>query len=616
MDSHIITINDIEAVSLFSRGSTEIFKTGQWSSKKPFYAEKISPCMETCPAGNNIPGFLSLAAEKDFDHALELLLQENPLPGVCGRVCYHPCQTKCNRTQFDEAVEIRSLERITAEFGSAVPEMFSAAASNPKSIAVIGSGPAGLAAAYFLARFGHRVKIFEKHDEPGGVLRYGIPDYRLPKDVLKKEISRIISLGIDIETNVKVDRKMLNNIKSAHDFLFLSVGAWIPRKAGAPGENSGDVLHGLDFLSDKNKWDKYRDKRHVVVIGGGDVAVDVARTALRLCAPGVRVTMAAPEALDDFPAISESIKEAREEGIKMVGRYRPAEFITADRGLEYVRMSRTKVHKDPQTGIYKMMPARGKDLILEADLAIVAIGQIPDVDPFAAEILEGDSGKVYVNEFGMTRIGGIYAGGDLIRQRPAVVDAIASGKKAALAMHLQASGYKAEETFSALRLGAGGSLSLQAYMEIEQFQISNFEFRIPAEGKPVEGATGYPLAGVPVNGQQLKQLKSVVQFSELNTLLYKKTPPLRGEKAPPKLRTGGFEEVNKGLDLSNAVEEAKRCFYCGKCTRCDLCFLLCPDISIIKNGDDGYSVKTDYCKGCGICASTCPRHVIEMGGGQ
>jgi len=606
MDSRTITIKDIEAVSLFSRGSTEIFKTGQWSSKKPFYVEKISPCREACPAGNDISGFLSLAAEKDFDNALEALLQENPLPGVCGRVCYQPCQAKCNRGQYDEAVEIRSLERITAESGFAVPKMFSSVASDPKNIAVIGSGPAGLAAAYFLARFGHRVKIFEKLGEPGGVLKYGIPDYRLPKNILKKEINRIIALGIDIETNVNIDGKMLDNIKSAYDFLFLSIGAWIPRIAGASGENMQDVLYGLDFLSDRNNWGRYANKRHVVVIGGGDVAVDVARVALRLCAPGVKVTMVAPEALDDFPAIPENIKEAREEGVKMIGRYKPAEFIVTDRGLQHIRLSRTKVRKDPKTGIYTMTPARGKDLVLEADLAIVAIGQTSDVESFPSEILDGDYGKVFVNEFGMTRIGGIYAGGDLIRQRPAVVDAIASGKKAAIAMHLQTSGVKSEEIMPMLQLGAGSSLSLQAYMDAGR-KIRDEEF------KPFEPFKQFkPLEQL----EPFKPFKTVVQFSELNTLLYRKVPPRFGEKTPPKLRIQGFEEVNKGLDISNAVEEAKRCFYCGKCTRCDLCFLLCPDISIIKAGNDGYTVKTDYCKGCGICATTCPRHVIEMGGGQ
>jgi NADPH-dependent glutamate synthase beta subunit-like oxidoreductase len=605
MDSHVLTIKDIEAVSLFSRGSTEIFKTGQWSSKKPFYVEKISPCREACPAGSDISGFLSLAAEKDFDHALEALLQENPLPGVCGRVCYHPCQAQCNRGQYDQAVEIRGLERITAELGFAVPKMFGPLSSHPKKIAVIGSGPAGLSAAYFLALFGHRVKIFEKRGEPGGVLRYGIPDYRLPKNILKKEINRIIALGIDIETAVNINRKMLDNIKSEYDFLFLSPGAWIPRKTGTQGEDAEDVLYGLDFLSDRNNWGKYKHKKDVTIIGGGDVAVDVARVALRLCAPGVKVTLVAPEAFDDFPAIPENTKEAREEGIKMIGRYKPAEFILTDRGLTHIRFSRTKIRKDPQTGIYTMMPARGKDLVLETDLAITAIGQVPDVESFPTEILDGNSGRVYVNEFGMTRIGGIYAGGDLIRQRPAVVDAIASGKKAALAMHLQASGGIGEEILSMLQLGAGTSLSFQSYMDYvgETVKTQNI-----ASLHTTEGLTA--LQGQPPD------LKKVAQFSQLNTLLYRKTSPHFGEKIPAKLRRENFEEVNKGLDIPSALEEAKRCFNCGKCTRCDLCFLLCPDISIIKAGNDGYSVKTDYCKGCGICATSCPRQVIEMGGGQ
>lgn len=575
-----MNLQDVEPLTPCARGTTTIFKTGQWSQKKPFYMEKVSPCREACPAGSDIPSFLSFAAEGDFDYALELLLQENPLPCVCGRVCYHPCQTECNRGQFDQEVEIRSLERAIAEFGSAVPKTMSAPGHSPQSIAIIGSGPAGLSCAYFLARFGHKVKIFEKNKEPGGVLRYGIPDYRLPKGVLRKEINRILSLGIDLESGINVDRKMLDNIRSRHDTLFLSIGTWIPRRVGAQNENSKDVLHGLDFLADRNSRGAHRDKKRVVVIGGGDVAVDVARTALRVCARDVKVTMVAPEALDEFPAIPESIKEALEEGIEIIGGYRPSEFKGTE-SLEYVRLAPAKVDKDPRTGMYRMLPAKGKDLVLDADFAIVAIGQIPDSELFRDGLLDEESHKVYVNEFGMTTAERVYAGGDLIRQRPAVVDAIASGKRAALAIHLGAQACDTEEIIPPLRLGAGSSLSMQSYIE-----------------------------------EAHMDLKRVVQFSELNTLLFRRTPPYIEKTVSPGARVQGFREVRKGLERVNAVEEAKRCFNCGRCIQCDLCFLLCPDISIIKTGTSRYEVDADYCKGCSICATTCPRHVIEMGDGR
>jgi NADPH-dependent glutamate synthase beta subunit-like oxidoreductase len=568
---------DAELLVPCASATTAIFKTGQWSPKKPFYMEKVSPCREACPAGTDIPRLLAFAAIGDFDRALQLILQENPFPGVCGRVCYHPCQTACNRGQFDEGVQIRSLERAIATLGSAAPEVISGSGHRPESVAIIGSGPAGLSCAYFLARLGHKVTVFEKQKKAGGVLRYGIPRYRLPKDILKDEINRILSLGIDLKCGVAVDRKMLDAIKSEHDAVFVSTGAWVSRLSGAHNEDSKDVLHGLDFLADINKKSKYQEKKRVVVIGGGDVAVDVARTALRICVAGVKVTMIAPEALGEFPAIVESIEEAAEEGIEMKGGYRPAEF-RRTRGVQHVRMVPTKVRKDPKTGIYRMLSVGGKDLVLDADLVIVAIGQIPDIDFLGEGLFDKGSNKIYVNDFGMTPTERIYAGGDVIRQRPAVVDAIASGKRAALAIHVEALGGERETIIPPLRIGAGSSLSLQAHLEHEQID-----------------------------------LKNVVQFSDLNTLVYRRTPPHPGKKAQAASRIRGFGEVTKGLDQTSAIDEAKRCFNCGRCIQCDLCFLLCPDISIAKTEANGYEVNADYCKGCSICANTCPRHVIEMG---
>ena len=571
---------DAEALVPCASGTTAIFKTGQWSPKKPFYMEKASPCREACPAGTDIPRLLSFAAKGDFDSALELILQENPFPGVCGRVCYHPCQSACNRGQFDEEVQIRSLERAAAKYGSGAPHMISTSGYRPQKIAIIGSGPAGLSCAYFLARFGHKVNVFEKRKEVGGVLRFGIPRYRLPKDVLRRETDRILSLGINLKCAVTVDRKVLETINSEHDALFLSAGAWSPRRSGAQNENSRDVLYGLDFLADRNKGSKYQKKKRILVVGGGDVAVDVARTALRVCAPGVKVTMVAPEAPEEFPAIAESIEEAREEGIEMIGGYRPVEFKKTGR-LQHIRMIRTKVRKDPQTGIYKMLSARGQDLVVDADLAIVSIGQIPETDFLGDGLFERESNRIYVNEFGMTPAERIDAGGDMIRQRPAVVDAIASGKRAALAIHVDALGGTHEATIHPLRIGAGSSLSIQAYIE---------------------------------NGQV--DIKRVIQFAELNTLVYRRTAPHSGKKAVPLSRIRGFDEVRKGLEKADAIEEAKRCFNCGRCVQCDLCFLLCPDISIMKIDDNRYEVNADYCKGCSVCAATCPRHVIEMRDGR
>ncbi len=451
---------DYASIIPISRGTTEIFKTGRWTLGKPAYREKVSPCREACPAGTDIPEVLALAAKGRLDEALASLLAENPLPGVCGRVCYHPCQDKCNRDELDAPVEIRALERGLADYGIAAPAI--TAAKSGAAVAVVGAGPAGLSAAYFLALLGHRVTLFEERAEPGGVLRYAVPEYRLPKKALKKEIARILALPIDLRTGARIDQERLKELRRTFDYVFLSTGAWLPLDPEIAGPRPANVVYGLDFLSGKRKR-TYAQMRSVVIIGGGDVAVDVARTARRLCAPGARVTMVAPEWEGAFPAIAEGLREAAEEGVRMIGAYRPVAFEGTDT-VEKVRCARTTVERDPETGAYRLLPACGEDLLLDADLVVIAIGQTSDGGALATLAPDAARSGLDVDDAGMTLLEGVYAGGDVIRQRRAVVNAIASGKRAAVSIDCASRGLPAAPALSRIGLGSGASLSFGAYI--------------------------------------------------------------------------------------------------------------------------------------------------------
>ncbi len=565
---------DPEVIIPISRQSTEHFKTGTWSNLRPLFLEKTAPCRAACPIGNDIPGALSQAAEGDFDGALAVFLKESPLPGVCGRVCYHPCQTPCNRVEMDGAVSVRALERTAAELGAAEPCLLTDAGRG-KSVAVVGSGPAGLAAAYHLARMGHPVTLLEMADRPGGLLARGIPQFRLPAEALQGDLDRILSLPIQLKCNHLVDESALDKPKADNQAIFLALGANYHQKLGLAGEDIEGVLQGLEFLRRTDLQAKARGAR-VVVIGGGNTAMDTARTALRRGAKGVTVVYRRSRA--EMPAFGDEVADTEEEGIDFRFLLGPVEFLGRNSRIEAVKLVEMRLGVAGADGRPKPKPLPGSEMELDCDLVIVAAGQA--VEPMAMlKDLRWKGGRVWVDESGRTSSSRLFAGGDLTPARASVVDAMASGKRAAVAIHVALTREGDEGSLLGVSLGQGPAFSIEAL------------FKPTPHWDP----------------------HHVVLLDELDRFTSSPMPPATVPVRDVAERIKSFDEVVLSLETDQARKEAQRCFFCGSCVGCDRCYLFCPEGAVVPPEDKGgsYSAHDDYCKGCGTCASVCVRGVLN-----
>ncbi len=475
------------------------------------------PCRVACPAGVNAQGYVALISQGKFKEALEVLRRTMPFAGVCGRVCTHPCEKDCERGKVDQPIAIRALKRFMADYElktgreKATPvEM-----TKEEKIAIIGSGPAGLACAYDLVRQGYPVTVFESAPEAGGLLRYGIPEYRLPKEVINNEISYIQELGVEIKTDTPV-KDLTKIFNEGFKAVFMGTGAGISQKMGIPGENTPGVLHALDFLRQVNFGVKVSLGNKVAIVGGGNAAVDAARIAQRL---GVNeITVVYRRGRAEMPAIPSEIEEMEREGVKIKFLAAPVKVLSKDNKVIGIQCIRMELGTPDASGRRRPVPIKGSEFTIDVDNVIMAIGQGVDKATLPEGLDYTNWETLSVDPITLqTNIDGVFAGGDAVSGPADVIAAVAAGKEAAI--------------------------SIDRYLRGQDLKEGRPEVREKVKDVPKEGV--------------VKKERVVMPTLELGK------------------RVGSFAEVELGFDEETAIEEAKRCLNCAVCSECRECEKVC-----------------------------------------
>ena len=493
-------------------------------------------CIDACPVHTNVPGYIKLIAEGQFKEAYKLIRETNPLPACVGRVCYAPCQEACNRGEIDEALCIRDLKRVPSDQWNIEELEVPVVSKTDKKVAIVGSGPAGLAAANDLALKGHDVTIFEALPEPGGMLRVGIPEYRLPREILSQEIGYIQKLGVEIKTGVQVGKDItLEELKKNYDAIFVAVGAHGGMKLGVEGEDIPGVTEGIGFLRATSLGEKVSVGMKVAVIGGGNTAIDCARTAKRLGAKEVTIVYRRSRA--EMPASEEEVTAAEKEEIKIEFLTTPSRFSAENKNLAKMECVRMKLGEPDASGRPRPIPIKGSEFTIPVDTVIAALGQTPETD-FVKKLGVSLSkrGTIEIDaRTGVTNVEGVFAGGDVVTGPAFVIDAIAAGKKVARSINQYLNGQPLE-----------GEGPVKEPEKFSQEEIEDRKRRFPSRNK------------------------------------------MEMREEPVKARVQDFSEVALGYSLEEATEESSRCL-AGQiegCIECHECERRCEPKAIIYTMKD------------------------------
>ncbi|MFH1928558.1 MAG: FAD-dependent oxidoreductase [Chloroflexota bacterium] len=532
------------------------------AKKVSFDDSLVPPCQTACPLRMEIGEYVDLIAQGRVMEALQVIRDDNPFPAICGHVCTHPCEDACRRGQVDNPVSIRALKRFAIEFGGDRMIRLEAKTTHSEKVAVVGSGPAGLAAAYYLRKLGYPATIFEAHSEVGGMLRVGIPMYRLPREVLDIEVQRLIQMGVEIRTNTRVvSLDLLFDL--GYEAIFITVGAHQSLRMRIEGEESAGVVNGATFLREVNLGLKPSVGARVAAVGGGNVAIDAARTALRLGANEVKVLYR--RSRTQMPADPTEVEQALEEGVGLCFLVAPTK-VTRKQGQLHVTCIRFELGEPDASGRPRPVPIKGSEFEMQFDTLIAAIGQAPQV-PEDFHLRVGKGSTIQVDPVTLvTNRPGVFAGGDAVTGPATVVQALATGRQAA--------------------------------SRIDEYLQHRYPL-LPRETKEA------------VEGDLLPKTVEAIR----------KAHRLEPAVLSPEARVKDFAPVELIYAWEAAIDEARRCLRCGmgaeilfqdQCATCLNCLRICPYHVPYLDDSGTIQIPADQCQACGICVAECPANAIVL----